>query len=536
MFILLAIFPLAASASLLAWSDYRAQVDLSGRRVSGTLAIYLASERADLETADRSLGALSRLIPLDGEGCTKVVDLASELADDRYAGLAVITPGRVLCGAGVAVSERGSEVPNGFGQAIRLPDGSIAVPMAHHLSADPRWSVVADVRLRPPSVGSASLGAWLVDRVGRTVSLLPSRQTPPAWTSSGPVGTDSPRVIRTVGSKQGLFFGGSLPGDNLVVVGDRATREESLAAHLFVERIVVIAAILAAGVVLVTIGAHITVVAPIQALTRRVTGWRTAGQFDDASVRFVPAELAELVDAFGLATRSLALREKELEKARLEQELALKEIHHRVKNNLQIIASLLNLQANRIRLPEAKAEFQSARDRVRALATLHRHLYKDGGLYTIAMRSFLLELCGQLFQAIGEREGHRIRLEVDAPELEISSDQAVPLALIVTEAVSNAVKYAFPGGRSGLVSVRLCLLGGERISLTVQDDGVGMPAGQAETETGVRDGLGIQLIRGFAKQLGATLEVTEGAGTRYYLELQLLHREGERERVTDATS
>ena len=142
------------------------------------------------------------------------------------------------------------------------------------------------------------------------------------------------------------------------------------------------------------------------------------------------------------------------------------------------------------------------------------------------MRSFLLELCGQLFQAIGEREGHRIRLDVQAPEVQMSSDQAVPLALIVTEAVSNAAKYAFPGGRSSSVSVRLALLEGDRISLTLQDDGIGIPAGRAETETGVRDGLGIQLIRGFAKQLGATLEVTEGNGTVYHLELAL-HR-GER--------
>ena len=122
------------------------------------------------------------------------------------------------------------------------------------------------------------------------------------------------------------------------------------------------------------------------------------------------------------------------------------EVHHRVKNNLQVIASLLNLQASRIRVPEARAEFQAARDRVRALATLHRHLYADGELHTINMRSFLAELCGQLFQAMGELEGTRIQMLIDAPELRMSSDQAVPLALIVTEAVTNSVRYAFPAG------------------------------------------------------------------------------------------
>ena len=198
----------------------------------------------------------------------------------------------------------------------------------------------------------------------------------------------------------------------------------------------------------------------------------------------------------------------------------MQEIHHRVKNNLQIVASLLNLQASRIRQPEAKAEFQSARDRVRALATLHRHLYAHGEVHTIDMREFLIELCGQLFQAMGEKAGERLRLEIEAPELKMSSDQAVPLALIVTEAVSNAVKYAFPGGRRGAISVHLTA-GPDHAELEIHDDGVGIPAGRFETEAGTRDGIGIQLIRGFARQLGATLQVEEGDGTRYKVSMPL---------------
>ncbi len=198
----------------------------------------------------------------------------------------------------------------------------------------------------------------------------------------------------------------------------------------------------------------------------------------------------------------------------------MQEIHHRVKNNLQVVASLLNLQASRIRQPEARAEFQSARDRVRTLATLHRHLYAHGELHTINMREFLIELCSQLFQAMGEKAGERLRLEIEAPELKMSSDQAVPLALIVTEAVSNAVKYAFPGGRRGSISVHLTADHGHA-ELDIFDDGVGIPAGRVETEAGTRDGIGIQLIRGFARQLGATLQVEEGHGTRYKVHLPL---------------
>ena len=223
---------------------------------------------------------------------------------------------------------------------------------------------------------------------------------------------------------------------------------------------------------------------------------------------------------FQRATRTLTRREAQLKVAIQQQDLAMQEIHHRVKNNLQIVASLLNLQASRIRLPEARAEFQSARDRVRALATVHRHLYAHGGLRTINMRTFLLELCGQLFHAMGETMNGRLQLEIDAPELEMSSDQAVPLSLIVTEAVTNAIKYAYPAGRRGTISVRLMPDSGG-LTLEIKDDGVGIPAGKVETATGTRDGIGIQLINGFARQLGARLEVEQGIGTRYLVHMKL---------------
>ena len=198
----------------------------------------------------------------------------------------------------------------------------------------------------------------------------------------------------------------------------------------------------------------------------------------------------------------------------------MREIHHRVKNNLQIVASLLNLQSSRIRLPEARAEFASARDRVRALATFHRHLYLQGEVHTIDMPAFLRELCNQLFQAMGETAGRRIKLVIEANPLQMNSDQAVPLSLIVTEAVSNAVKYGFANGRAGTVHV--CLSAdGEEATLVVEDDGVGIPAGRSETETGTRDGIGITLIRGFARQLSATLTVHEDQGTCYTVRFAL---------------
>jgi len=287
-----------------------------------------------------------------------------------------------------------------------------------------------------------------------------------------------------------------------------------------VRHLVEIGIALGIGLVIVGGGINQGVVRPLRALTRAVERWRGGGVFADNAGDGIPNEVADLSGAFRQATGALAQREADLRAALSQQELLMQEIHHRVKNNLQIVASLLNLQASRIRLPEAKAEFEAARDRVRALATLHRHLYADGELRTINMRSFLTELCQQLFHAMGERKGERIHLTIDAPELQMASDQAVPLALIVTEAVSNAVKYAFPGGRAGHVAVQLTA-GSETAHLIVEDDGVGIPEGQGESESGPRDGLGIYLIRGFSRQLGAELAVHEGNGTRYEVTIPL---------------
>ena len=282
----------------------------------------------------------------------------------------------------------------------------------------------------------------------------------------------------------------------------------------------IVLAMLAIGVMFAMAGIDRVVTRPLRRISLAVDAWRDGSAFDTGPRTDLPVELRALALSFRRATRMLARREAQLLTANQQQELAMQEIHHRVKNNLQIVASMLNLQASRIRLPAARAEFQSARDRVRALATLHRHLYAHGEVHTINMRLFLDELCGQLFSAFNEIEGERLTLAIDAPELEMSSDQAVPLSLIVTEAVSNSIKYAYPAGRRGTIAIRLRQIGQE-VELTIEDDGVGISEGRAETDAGVRDGIGIQLINGFARQLAATLTVERGAGTRYLIRMKL---------------
>lgn len=289
---------------------------------------------------------------------------------------------------------------------------------------------------------------------------------------------------------------------------------------VLVRRLAALAFVLAIGVAAAAVGIRVAVVDALRRLGQAMDAWRAGSPFAVDDGVLAPWEVRVLARSFEQATHAILRQEAELGEAIQQQELLTREIHHRVKNNLQIVASLLNLQASRIRQPEARAEFQSARDRVRALATLHRHLYATGELNAIQMRPFLQELCGQLLSAMGEQEGERLTLEIEAAEVEVGADQAVPLSLIVTEAVSNAVKYAFPGGRRGHVRVRLAAAD-EALVLRVEDDGVGIPGGRAETEAGVRDGIGLTLIRGFVRQLGATLLVEEGHGTRYTVTIPL---------------
>ena len=275
------------------------------------------------------------------------------------------------------------------------------------------------------------------------------------------------------------------------------------------------------NLLIVIITVEILVIKPFQELGVYIKHWNNSIlNLPEDKQQIVLFNFKKMLMFFHQTTKILERHQADLRVAIEQQDLLMQEIHHRVKNNLQIVASLMNLQASRIQQPEAKAEFQSARDRIRALATLHRHLYAQGELHTINMRGFLVELCGQLFQAMGENVGERIKLQIVAPELQISSDQAVPMSLIVTEAVSNAIKYAFPAGRSGSISV--CLVSnGDDAELSIIDDGVGIPQGKVDTDSGPRDGIGIILIRGFARQLGATLTVEEGGGTRYFIRMRL---------------
>jgi two-component sensor histidine kinase len=361
---------------------------------------------------------------------------------------------------------------------------------------------------------------WLINDAGTPIEVARSTIQPLPTVTDLPDfinKLDRPRLIASSGGGVYCYAVTRMSDGLRIMVGHDATADHTLARRELVERVAELGLVLLLGIGAVAKGANHVVRVPLVRLTNAVGRWRGGAVFETPGAT-LPVELRELASAFLQATAALAAHEMQLRGALTQQEVLMQEVHHRVKNNMQIVASLLNLQAGRIRQPEARAEFQSARDRVRALATLHRHLYTQGEVHSINMCSFLNELCAQLFQAFGETAGQRIRLEIEAPELRISSDQAVPLALIVTETVSNAIKYAFPPDRSGTVSVRLtqedC-----RAKLVIEDNGVGPPT----PEETVAGGIGLQLIRGFSRQIGARLTIETTGGMRYTIDMPLEH-------------
>lgn len=196
----------------------------------------------------------------------------------------------------------------------------------------------------------------------------------------------------------------------------------------------------------------------------------------------------------------------------LEKEALLKEVHHRVKNNLQVITSLLRLEGNRCSERDTESVLKDMQGRIRSMALLHEMLYRSGTFAAVDLGAYLKQLCTQAFRALIPKPG-AIRLELDLESFEVGMDQATPCGLLVNELISNCIKHGFPDGLAGEVRVELHPVdGGPQLCLRVSDTGVGLPP---DIETRKNNSLGLQLVTDLALQLGGTL--TTGPGTLFSL-------------------
>jgi PAS domain S-box-containing protein len=193
-----------------------------------------------------------------------------------------------------------------------------------------------------------------------------------------------------------------------------------------------------------------------------------------------------------------------------EKELLLKEVHHRVKNNLQVISSLLNLQARELKDPDTARLFRESQGRVRSMALIHEQLYRSNDLARIDFAAYVQDLVGHLKQGLGS-ESVPVRFRLDIEPLPLSLDLAIPCGMIVNELVSNAQQHAFPNGEAGEIHVEFTGQSGY-YRLTVADNGVGI---QEELATAESTSLGLKVVQALTRQIHGDLELGHDEGTAF---------------------
>jgi PAS domain S-box-containing protein len=244
-------------------------------------------------------------------------------------------------------------------------------------------------------------------------------------------------------------------------------------------------------------------VAIVQLVAERVWGWvehlRLLAELRDQTAREAAQD-----------TESRLLRTRQTELAR---SLLLQEIHHRVKNNLQVISSLINMQTRTLERGASRDALEQCQTRVLAIALIHEKLYQSKDYSAVHFAEYARSLAASVFHALGVSSSD-VALELAIDDIPLGVDRAIPCGLVVNELITNALKHAFPGGRRGTLRVALTRLDDGRIRLRVDDDGPGLPPGfdiQRATS------MGLQLVCTLAEQLEAELAVASGSGATFQL-------------------
>ena len=213
--------------------------------------------------------------------------------------------------------------------------------------------------------------------------------------------------------------------------------------------------------------------------------------------------------------RLIAEQKYIIENSLVEKDSLLKEIHHRVKNNLQMVSSLLSLQTKNTRSKAAIEALEEGKSRVKAMALIHQKLYQNEDLSVIEMQSYIESLINSV-QSVYKKGGHNINITVDAESVELDIDRAIPFGLMLNELVSNSFKYAFPhGDENGKIYIHIRKSGEQEGYFEYSDNGVGLPE---DTEERANTSMGIRLMNRLANQLQTTLNIDRNAddGVRYW--------------------
>jgi two-component sensor histidine kinase len=204
--------------------------------------------------------------------------------------------------------------------------------------------------------------------------------------------------------------------------------------------------------------------------------------------------------------------ELKLRKLLNEKEILLKEVHHRVKNNLQVISSILNLQSSYVKDQQTLDILRESQNRIKAMSFIHESLYRSDDFSFVNFSSYINSLSSNLVQTYIIEHGN-IKLELDLGDANLSLDQAIPCGLIINELVSNSIKYAFPSNKQGKIRIEL-KKEDNKIYLKVSDNGIGLPDNLDVENT---DTLGLQLVYILISQLDGDIKVINKKGTTFLL-------------------
>lgn len=511
------------SADLLAEARARSEAALAGET--------LRAVRPKLSVIQRAQGAAAAMAaalePVGSAGardCTAIFDrLLGRSQHFLFGGLYAVD-GSATC--------RSERAPDGFAgtpelaaivteampimTATRIP-GVGVVMLALHPQADAGGRVTGFVAVAPhePAVATVeddaarSRGFALVmfDRRGEALSstgplnriarLLPDGRTLDSLTTADvatftETAADGDRraysLVRLVEGE--LFALGSWPVD-----APRLTAIRAMPAMLFP------ALMWAVSLIAAWFAAETLVTRHIRRLRTAITAFAGGNRaVQPLQMSSAPREIRETAEAFERMTETILHDEAELENSVHQKEVLLREVHHRVKNNLQLIASIVNMQIRRTKSEEARTIMRSLQDRMLSLATIHNGLYQTADVAEIGVDKLFPGIIEQVVRGAQSR-GRGVRLLTEIDPVELTLDRAVPLALLLTEALSNAMRYASaPEGGVPVLSVSFRSDGEDEAVLEVTNTAPATAPLSGEPEPGT--GIGTQLLRGFARQLG----------------------------------
>ncbi len=547
------LLPPTALSLYFAWSAFELQIDkarLSVRQYAILVSAYERDYFRDIQRLLTTLAAEPSIKQMDGTECREVLGRALE-GFPEYVSISASDPGgTVICTTAATARTTNVADRTWFRDVLVKRSFTISDYTVSQNSSEPVIVAASPIR----GTGSEILGVVHIDIDLDWLSLfvrgagLPAQATLFLLDKNGTIlaspkysfepsegGLPETATLRQVVQRKLIDFEAigndgqkrvyssvELPHGNVLVLFGLPSAstlgwiERDLVTRSLSQDASWLACVLAAG-----IGTRLWVTRWISQLVRTARAY-SAGDFS-ARLRFerAPAELRDLGATLVHMAERIDEREEDLRKSLDQKEILLKEIHHRVKNNLQTISSLLNIHIRAVESEGTRKTLEEVQTRVRALALVHRYLYESEDVRQVGLKLFIGELCQVLYETLSGAK-HRIAIEADVDDLTIASERVVPVALLITEAITNTFKHAFPNDSPGQIRVVLRRLDDMSASLSISDDGVGCAEENAKSATeGSAQGLGMSLISAFARQLGEELQVSGPPDTTISLRVWL---------------